>query len=127
MQVFKPYLDSIKDEKHQLIMKDLLQWVIDTYPMLGKKIAWNQPHFTHNGTFIIAFTHAKQHISVVPEFKVIEVFKDIIKSYNFAHTHFIFKIKWTEDIPYDLIKKMIEYNMKDKLGMTTYWRTSKNA
>ena len=43
--------------------------------MLDTKIAWNQPHFVHEGTFIIAFTHAKAHLSVAPEYKAIDEFK----------------------------------------------------
>lgn len=122
MKVFEPYLVKIKDEKNRKIMEGLLSWVMTNYPMLDKKIAWNQPHFVHNNTFIIAFTHAKQHISVVPEYKAIEVFKEDIKKSNYQSTNFIYKMKWQNPIDYDLLKRIIDYNMEDKKGLDTYWR-----
>lgn len=122
MKVFEPYLVKIKDEKNREIMEGLLSWVMTNYPMLDKKIAWNQPHFVHNNTFIIAFTHAKQHISVVPEYKAIEVFKEDIKKSNYQSTNFIYKMKWQNPIDYDLLKRIIDYNMEDKKGLNTYWR-----
>ncbi|HHX75843.1 MAG TPA: iron chaperone [Acholeplasmataceae bacterium] len=122
MKVFEPYLVKIKDEKNREIMEGLLSWVMTNYPMLDKKIAWNQPHFVHNNTFIIAFTHAKQHISVVPEYKAIEVFKEDIKKSNYQSTNFIYKMKWQNPIDYDLLKRIIDYNMEDKKGLDTYWR-----
>lgn len=122
MKVFESYLVKIKDEKNREIMEGLLSWVMTNYPMLDKKIAWNQPHFVHNNTFIIAFTHAKQHISVVPEYKAIEVFKEDIKKSNYQSTNFIYKMKWQNPIDYDLLKRIIDYNMEDKKGLDTYWR-----
>src|SRR5690554_185060 len=122
MKVFEPYLVKIKDEKNREIMEGLLSWIMTNYPMLDKKIAWNQPHFVHNNTFIIAFTHAKQHISVVPKYKAIEVFKEDIKKSNYQSTNFIYKMKWQNPIDYDLLKRIIDYNMEDKKGLDTYWR-----
>ena len=124
MKVFEPYLDLIKVDEHQQIMKELLAWVIDKYPMLDHKIAWNQPHFVQNGTFIIAFTHAKQHFSVAPEYKAISEFKHYIKESGYLSTNFIFKIKWGQPVNYDLLSRIIEFNMKDKQGLKTYWRTT---
>ncbi len=124
MKVFEPYLDTIKVDEHKSVISGLLAWVINKYPMLDHKIAWNQPHFVHNGTFIIAFAHAKQHFSVAPEYKAISEFKKDIRDSEYLSTNFIFKIKWRQPINYDLISRIIEFNMKDKAGMKTYWRTT---
>ena len=35
---------------------------------------------------------------------------------------FSFRIKWTDEVDYQLLDKMIEYNLEDKKGMTKYWR-----
>ncbi|WP_025725530.1 iron chaperone [Acholeplasma granularum] len=122
MDTFKPYLDSIKDDEIRSRMINLLEWVQNKYPMLGKKIAWNQPHFTHHDTFIIAFTHAKSHVSIIPEYKVIDLFKDEIRKNNYLHTNFIYKVKWNQEMNYDLLSKIIEYNMHDKSDYNSYWR-----
>lgn len=121
---FKNYLDAIKDEKTKEKMTHLLEWVISEYPNLDRKIAWNQPHFVHKDTFIIGFVHTKQHVSVAPEYKAIEVFKEKIKDSGYIATNFIFKIKWNQHMNYDLLMQIIDYNIKDKSGTTTYWRKS---
>lgn len=34
-------------------MAEVLDWVAEHYPELELRIAWNQPLFTHHGTYII--------------------------------------------------------------------------
>ena len=57
MENFENYLASIEKEAHRSRMREILTWVQDTSPMLTPKIAWNQPMFTHHGTFIICLLY----------------------------------------------------------------------
>lgn len=34
----------------------------------------------------------------------------------------LFRIKWDQEVEYDLIGKMIEMNMEEKRGSTKFWR-----
>ena len=78
--------------------------------------------FSDHGTFIIAFSTSKQHISVAPEAVVLDLFDDEIKEAGYQRTKETFRIKWTDEIDFDLIDKMIEYNIEDKKDMTKFWR-----
>ena len=46
---------------------EVLNWVAERYPELELRIAWNQPMFTHHGTYIIGFSAASKHMAMAPE------------------------------------------------------------
>ncbi|MGC2952001.1 iron chaperone, partial [Enterococcus faecium] len=48
-------------------MKDLFAKITETKPQLDTTVKWNQPMFTDHGTYIIAFSFAKNHFSIAPE------------------------------------------------------------
>ena len=50
------YLETIPDDDNRERMVDVLVWVGLTYPELELRIEWNQPMFTHHGTYIIGFS-----------------------------------------------------------------------
>ncbi|MDQ0350383.1 uncharacterized protein YdhG (YjbR/CyaY superfamily) [Alkalibacillus filiformis] len=122
MEVFADYLTSIDDEKQRERMNEVLAWVQYEYPQLDSDIKWNQPMFTNNGTFIIAFSIAKQHMSVAPEKMMIERFASEIKSAGYSSTSQLFRIKWKDDIDYGLLRQLIEFNIEDKADYTKFWR-----
>ena len=45
-----------------------------------------------------------------------------IKASGYARTKGLAKIKWTDEVDYDLLAKMIEYNIEDKKDCTTFFR-----
>jgi uncharacterized protein YdhG (YjbR/CyaY superfamily) len=53
----------------------VLGWVTKQFPGLGRRITWNQPMFTEQGTFIIALSVAIAHLAVGPEADVIRHFR----------------------------------------------------
>lgn len=103
-------------------MEDIFNWIVDTFPNLEVRIAWNQPMFTHKGTFIIGFSAAKNHISVAPEEVTIEKFKDQIIGAGYSHTKGLFRIPWNSEVDYKLLQDLIQFNIQDKAGYTKFWR-----
>ncbi|MEG0366592.1 MAG: DUF1801 domain-containing protein, partial [Coprobacillus sp.] len=100
----------------------LLVWVKTTFPQLETKIAWNQPMFINHGTFIIGFSVASKHFSVSPEVQGIKEFSKDIETSGYTQTSNLFRIKWTDSIDYDLLQKIIQYNIDDKAECITFWR-----
>jgi len=49
-------------------------------------------------------------------------FKTLIIERGYQVTKMLFKIKYTENIDYDLLKQIIEYNILDKKNAKTFWR-----
>lgn len=116
------FLDEIVDLEKRERMEELLNYVKETFPQLKEEIKWNQPMFSNHGTFIIGFSIAKGHIAVAPETKVINIFEKEINKAGYTHTQMLFRIKWIDKIDFNLLDKIISYNMEDKKDMTKFWR-----
>ncbi|MEQ9810712.1 iron chaperone [Streptococcus jiangjianxini] len=120
--VFEDYLKGIDNDTHQDKVSELLYWILDEFSELEPVIKWNQPMVTHDGTYIFGLSVSKQHIAISPEVATIKQFKDDIEKNGYSHTDNIVRIKWKEAIDYDLIRKMIVFQMEEKAGFTNFWR-----
>ena len=92
MEIFEPCVQKVSSE-HQIYYETLLQTIQSSYPELEHVVKWNQPMFTHHGTFIIGFSTAKNHISIAPEAYTLEKFKEKITQAGYEQTKMLFKIK----------------------------------
>jgi uncharacterized protein YdhG (YjbR/CyaY superfamily) len=122
MDVFAEYLAGIVDPQHRERIEEILQWVMARFPNLVPRIAWKQPMFTHYGTFIIAFSVAKHHMSVAPERVAINRFTEEIADAGYEHSKELIRIPWSASVNYLLLEKIIEFNVLDKAGYRTFWR-----
>jgi uncharacterized protein YdhG (YjbR/CyaY superfamily) len=122
MEIFDEFLSKIESIEHQIRTKEVLDWVNKTYPQLVPRLAWNQPMFTDHGTFIIAFSLAKQHLAVTPEQAGISHFASEFEKEGLSNTSMIVRFPWHKPVNYELIAKMIEFNLEDKKDCTTFWR-----
>lgn len=122
MEVFEKYLAGIDNPDHRERMDKVLTWVTNKYPKLEPQIKWNTPMFSNHGTFIIGFSTAKHHMSISPEEVGIARFADDIKQASYTSTKGLFRIQWKEQINYELLEKIIEFNIQDKAEYTTFWR-----
>ncbi len=122
MDDFKAYLESIDDISHRERMEEILSWVAENYPELDTRMAWNQPMFIHEDTYIIGFSHSKKHISMSPEAKPIQEFEYLIEEAGLSYTDNIIRIRFEDRVPYELLKTLIDYNIEDKAGYTRFWR-----
>ena len=116
------FLETITDGGKREKFEKMIDWVQNTFPELVLEIRWKQPMFIHHGTYIIGFSVAKSHFSFSPEEAGIEVFKDEAEAIGYQTTKMLIKVKWTDDINYDFIEKVIKYNMKEKENCKTFWR-----
>lgn len=122
MKTFLDYLKQIENAQHFNRTKEILEWVMQTFPELEPKIAWNQPMFTYHGTFIIGFSVANKHLAISPEREGMEHFTDEIASAGYGQSKMLFRIKWDEDVNYVLLKNIITFNRSEKVDCKTFWR-----
>ena len=122
MKDFQMFLDSMRVPDKRERMENILKYVNEKFPQLKEEIKWNQPMFSDHGTFIIGFSVAKGHIAVAPEAMVISLFEKEIEEAGYSHTQELFRIKWTDEVDFDLLYKMIAYNIENKKEMTSFWR-----
>ncbi|MEG6573506.1 iron chaperone [Caldibacillus debilis] len=122
MDVFAKYLAGIDNPDHRARTEEILNWVLNKFPNLEPQIKWNTPMFTDHGTFIIGFSTAKHHLSVSPEEVCIARFADDIAKAGYSATKRLFRNPWNEPVNYELLGKMIEFNIQDKAEYTKFWR-----
>lgn len=122
MDAFHEYLEKLEHPEHRTRVEEVLTWVGTTFPELKPIIAWNEPMFSHHDTFIIGFSVAKHHMAVSPEVAGITKFEEEIKANGYTHTKGIFRIKWSDDVNYELLRKMIAFNIEDKAETKKFWR-----
>ncbi len=104
--LFKPYLEKIEDQ----------------FPDLQREVKWSTPLYSHHGTFIIGVKPARKHFSINPESEGIDVFSDKIKKAGYTHEKMTYKIKYSDEVDYGLLKEIIEYNIEDKKNAVKFWR-----
>ncbi len=122
MDVFSDYLKGIANAEHRARLEEVLSWVTKQYPTLKPRIAWNQPMFTDHDTFIIGFSVAKHHLAVAPERAGISQFSAEIVDAGYDHTKELFRIRWDRPVDFQLLGRIIEFNMVDKADCSTFWR-----
>lgn len=122
MEAFAEYLDRIESPMHRERTEEVLTWVAEKFPNLEPKIAWNQPMFTEHGTFIIGFSISKQHLAVAPERAGIDHFADAIVLAGYNHTKELVRLPWNRPVDFSLLEQIIEFNILDKAGCSTFWR-----
>jgi uncharacterized protein YdhG (YjbR/CyaY superfamily) len=122
MEVFSDFLAGIDDPAHRARTEEVLRWVGERFPDLAPRVAWNQPMFTHHGTFIIAFSVAKGHLAVSPEQAGIERFSAEIVEAGYNHSKMLLRIPWNKPVDWSLLERMIAFNIEDKAETATFWR-----
>ncbi|RYG73446.1 iron chaperone [Lentibacillus lipolyticus] len=122
MGVFTEYLASIDNQEHRDRTEEILKWVSNEFPNMEPLVKWNTPMFSNHGTFIIGFSTAKHHLSVSPEAVTITHFYNDIARSGYSATKGLFRIPWKKQVNFELLRKMIDFNIQDKEGYTNFWR-----
>lgn len=122
MEIFSEFLAKIDNPEHRERTEEVLSWVKNKFPNLEPVIKWNQPMFTDHGTYIIGFSVSKKHLAVAPESVTVSHVEDDIVKAGYDYTKEIIRIPWNSHVDYQLLIKMIEFNIWDKKDCKTFWR-----
>ena len=86
------FLSNFKNPILKFKLEPIFEQIQKEIPNLTVELKWNQPMFIMNGTFIIGFSFAKNHISIAPEAVTMAIFTNDIKAANYEATNNLFKI-----------------------------------
>lgn len=112
MQEYKnidEYIDSFPKETQIILMK-LRKLISDLAPDAEEAIVYAIPTFKLNGKNLVHFGGYEKHIGFYPTPSAIAAFEKELSGYKGAKGSVQFPLD--EPIPYDLIKKMVEYRIK---------------
>ena len=116
------YLATIPNDDNRARMVDVLVWVGLTYPELDRRIAWNQPMFTHHGTYIIGFSAASKHMTMAPERATMIRFEQVMRERGTDFGTLLARQPWTKSFDYELLDAFIQHQLTEKQDVTSFWR-----
>jgi len=111
MEAFKAFLNQIDDTDQRQRVEQIFEHISTRFPQLESVIKWNQPMFADHGTFIIGFSAAKNHLAVAPEMVALNRFEDEIHKAGYQRTNQILKIQWKDEVDFDLLERIIAFNL----------------
>ncbi|WP_315269727.1 DUF1801 domain-containing protein [uncultured Actinomyces sp.] len=116
------YLETIPDDDNRERMVDVLVWVGLTYPELELRIEWNQPMFTHHGTYIIGFSAASKHMTMAPERATMIRFEQVMRERGTDFSTMLARQPWNRPFDYELLNAFIQHQLAEKQDITSFWR-----
>lgn len=116
------YLATIPDDDNRARMVDVLVWVGLTYPELELRIAWNQPMFTHHGTYIVGFSAASKHMAVALERATMIRFEPVMRERGTDFGKMFARQPWNKPFDYELLDAFIQLQLAEKQDITSFWR-----
>ena len=116
------YLETIPSDDNRARMVDVLVWVGLTYPELELRISWNQPMFTHHGTYIIGFSATSKHMAMAPERATMIRFEQVMRERGTDFDTMLARQPWNKPFDYELLDAFIQHQLTEKQDVTSFWR-----
>ena len=116
------FLATIPDDDNRERMVDVVVWVGLTYPELELRIAWNQPMFTHHGTYIIGFSAASKHMAMAPERATMIRLESVMRERGTDFGKKFARQPWDKPFDYELLDAFIQHQLEEKRDITSFWR-----
>ncbi len=97
----------------QSILEELRQAIRESAPKAEEAISYQMPTFKLNGNLVYFAAH-KNHIGFYPTSSAVEAFKKELPDYEVSKG--TVKFSMNKPIPFNLVKKMVKYRVKENLG-----------
>lgn len=109
MTAIDNYISQFPEEV-QTILNEIKNVIKEAAPEATEKISYQMPTFYLHGN-LVHFAAYKKHIGFYPSPSGIDAFKEEISIYKWAKGSVQFPLD--KPIPYDLIKKITEFRVKE--------------
>jgi uncharacterized protein YdhG (YjbR/CyaY superfamily) len=100
----------------QAVLEEVRGTIRAAVPEAEETISYGIPTYKLNGRYVIYFAGYKKHVSVYPAPIGVEEFKEELAAY--ASGQGTAKFRLDRPIPFDLIIRMTQYNLKENLART---------
>ena len=115
------YLATIPNDDNRARMVEVLNWVAERYPELELRIAWNQPMFTHHGTYIIGFSASSKHMAMAPERATMIRFESVMRERGTDFGTMLARQPWNKPFDYELLDAFIQHQLAEKQDVASFW------
>jgi uncharacterized protein YdhG (YjbR/CyaY superfamily) len=100
-------------EKTQRILQELRRTIREAAPQAEETISYRMPAFRLNG-ILVWLAAFRDHIGFFPKASAIEVFREELGDYETSKGTVRFPLD--KPIPAELVRKIVEYRVKENLG-----------
>ncbi len=123
--IINEWIELIKNDFQRERIIEINNFIQKNFNNIKTEIKWNQLFYllSKNGTFILAISISKNHISFAPENVAIKKFENEFKRNNYVYTKNIFKVDNNKNIDFELVKRIIKFNINDKKDLLSFWRS----
>lgn len=110
MSVIDDYLNNVR-EPHRQQLEHIRKIVHAATPDAEEVISYGMPAFKYKGKYLIGFTAFKDHMSIFPASRPIEVLKDKLGEFKLSKG----TIQFTLDhpVPEAIIKELVQIRLAD--------------
>ena len=98
------------------VLEELRRTIRESAPESEETISYGIPTFDLNGKHLVHFAAYKNHIGFYPTSSGISRFKKELSRYELSRGTVRFPVN--EPIPFDLIRKIVKYRVKETLDET---------
>lgn len=103
------YISTFPKET-QIVLEEIRKTIKEEAPNAIEKISYGMPTFYLNGN-LVHFAAFKNHIGIFPAPSGINAFEKELSKYKTGKG--TLRFKYDEEIPYDLIRKVIKFRVKE--------------
>lgn len=115
----KLFFAKITNEDDRNKSLAVYNYILEKFPELHAKYAWNQPMIYYNKTFITCISPATKHYSIALEKTPLLMFSDAIKDEGYELLKKGFKVSYTQEINLELIDQIITFSIDFKKDYQT--------
>jgi uncharacterized protein YdhG (YjbR/CyaY superfamily) len=108
---------SEADEKVRETLQQIREVIREAAPNTTECISYGMPAFRLKKV-VVYFAAFKNHISLFPEPSGVEAFEEELHPYK--HSKGTIQFQLNEPIPYDLIKRIVEFRMKEAMSQNDH-------
>ena len=120
IETLDEYLANIPNDDNRARMVEVLEWVSHNFPELELRIAWNQPMFTHHGTYIIGLSAASKHMAMAPERATMIRFEQVMREHGTDFGTMLARQPWDKPFDYELLDAFIQDQLTEKQDVTSF-------
>lgn len=114
------FLAIIPNGDNRARVMEVHNWVSCKFPELELHIAWNQPMFTHHGTYIIGFSAASKHMAMAPKHATIIRFKPVMRERGTDFGKMFTRQPWNKHFDYKLLGAFIQHQISETQAITSF-------
>lgn len=121
MDIIINYVNNLESVEIKERYLKIIEPLLLEHSDLVVETKYNLPTLTKDGCFIFSCSPFKNYISIMFEKPTLEHFTSEIKANNYNLTKTTFNIKYSQDIDYELLLKMIAFQLELRKGSNKFW------